>query len=91
MGPHTHIGLTVWLTGLQSLVLAHTDVTSCQQCLFIPQKLLFFSPSLSTAAPESVVQHEMHQPCARHKSLTSVESSGTEKLSVKALEKYLYL
>lgn len=50
--------------------------------------LLSFS---STAAQESVVQHEMHQPCASHKSQTSVERGGTEKPSVKALEKYLYL
>lgn len=46
VGSHTHIGVTVWLTGLQSLVLALTDLTSCQQCPFIPQKLRSYSFAL---------------------------------------------
>lgn len=48
----------------------------------------FFLPFSSTAAQESVAQYEMHQSCVRHKSQTSVGRSGTEKPSVKALEKY---
>lgn len=39
--PRTHIRAACWLTGLQSPVLAHRDLTSCQQSLLIPQKRLF--------------------------------------------------
>lgn len=48
---HSHWG--DWLTGLQSLVLALTDLTRCQQCPFTPQNEgTFFSPSLPLSPRE---------------------------------------
>lgn len=61
-----------WVYKAQSLL---TRISPAVSNLSSFRRLYFFLSSSSTAAPESVAQREMHQPCARHKPQRAVEGS----------------